>query len=109
MNNFLQIVYDKLAAEHWDLTERQFSREYLGKCETYFAYLKSTGKEPSADALLKLWGKLNREKKLYEDSIQHAQSAPQMQIVTDWGELYSDLSEATFSKAIVPLSTNRKL
>ena len=40
----LQEIYNQLATEKWDLTERQFSKEYLGKCETYFAYLKSTKK-----------------------------------------------------------------
>ncbi len=96
MNKFLQKVYDELAAEHWDLSERQFSKQYLGKCETYFAYLKSTGKEPSADAMLKLWGKLNREKELYESNLQLAQSSIQKQYLVDWVALYSGLSGEVF-------------
>jgi hypothetical protein len=96
MNNFLQKVYDEIAAERWQLTERQFSSEFLGKCETYFAYLKSTGKEPSADAMLHLWGKLNRDRKLYEDGIKCTFSSTQGQLLTDWVAIYGKLQGEVF-------------
>ncbi len=96
MNDFLQKVYNEIAAERWQLTERQFSSEYLGKCETYFAYLKSTGKEPSAGAMLHLWGKLSTEKELYEQNIRRAQSSTQKQIMVDWVELYGRLQHEAF-------------
>lgn len=98
MNYFLQKVYDELAAEHWQLTERQFSKQYMGKCETYFAYLKSTGKAPSADALLHLWGKLSTEKELYENGMHRGQSATQKQIMVDWAELYGRLQQDVFGE-----------
>ncbi|OEJ65192.1 DUF6626 family protein [Magnetovibrio blakemorei] len=66
MNEVLQQVYDELALQQMNLSQRQFSRDWLGKCETYFAYLKSTGKEPSADALLKLFGNLSKRKQVYQ-------------------------------------------
>ena len=98
MNDFLQKVYDEIAAERWQLTERQFSNEYMGKCETYFAYLKSTGKEPSADAMLHLWGKLRKEKELYEQSISRAQSSTQKQFMIDWAELFERLESDVFGE-----------
>ena len=41
------------------LTEKDYSTNYLGRCKSYYAYLKSTGKQPSTDVLLKLWAQLN--------------------------------------------------
>ena len=96
MKNSLQNIYNQLATEKWGLTERQFSKEYLGKCETYFAYLKSTGNEPSADALLKLWGNLNKERQSYKASMDQMYSGPQKQILTDWATLYSKLIDEVF-------------
>ncbi len=96
MNEFLQKVYDELAAEHWDLSERQFSKQYLGKCETYFAYLKSTGKQPSASAVLNLWGKLNTDRQLYEHSLQRARTSTQKQFLIDWIAMYGKLSQQVF-------------
>lgn len=96
MTIILDKIYNQLATEKWGLTERQFSKEYLGKCETYFAYLKSTGKEPSSDALLKLWGRLNTERQLYKASLGRTYSGPQKQILTDWATLYEKLIGEVF-------------
>ena len=41
-----------------DLTEKDYSTRYLGRCKSYYAYLKSTGKQASTDVLLKLWAQL---------------------------------------------------
>jgi len=92
----LQEIYNQLATEKWSLTEREFSKEYLGKCETYFAYLKSTGKVPSADALLRLWGKLKKDKQLYEASLELTNSETQRQFLVDWIALYERLQGEVF-------------
>ena len=88
------------------LSAKQFSLQYLVKCDTYFAYLKCTGKEPSADALLNLWGKFNTEKLICERSLKQARTPFHKQMLKDWIALYSGLGEKTFNSAIVPLSLN---
>jgi hypothetical protein len=88
------------------LSEKQFSLQYLGKCDTYFAYLKCSGKQPIADALLNLWGKLNLEKQIFERSLKQARTPFHKQMLNDWIVLYSSLGEKTFNSAIVPLSLN---
>lgn len=91
MNDFLQQIYNELALEHINFTERDFSTEYLGRCGSYFAYLKSTNKSPSTNAILNLWRKINFEKKLYEQILPSAKSSTQKQILVDWIALYSKL------------------
>ena len=46
-----------------DLTEKEYSTRYLGSCKSYYAYLKSTGKQASTDVLLKLWAQLRLAEK----------------------------------------------
>ena len=58
--------------------------------------MKSTGNEPSADALLKLWGKLTKEKQLYEASLERTISEPQRQFLVDWIALYGKLIGEVF-------------
>ena len=41
-----------------DLTEKEYSTRYLGRCKSCYAYLKSTGRQASTDVLLKLWAQL---------------------------------------------------
>lgn len=60
------------------------------------AYTKSTGNEPSADALLKLWGTLKKEKLLYESGLERTYSGTQKQILTDWSALYGELIGEVF-------------
>ena len=105
MNTILQEIYNELAMEIEYLSEKQFSLQYLGKCDTYFAYLKCTGKDPSADALLNLWGKFNTEKQICERSLTHARTAFHKQMLSDWISLYTGLGNKVFTKAIVPLSS----
>lgn len=96
MKNVLVSVYDKLAEEKWDLTQKDFSREYLGKCETYLAYLKSSQNEASTDALVKLWGKLIQEKKRSEQCLPTARTLHHRHTLTDWAELYGMLGREVF-------------
>ena len=45
------------------LTEKDYSTNYLGRCKSYYAYLKSTGKQPSTEVLLQLWAQLRLAEK----------------------------------------------
>ena len=42
-------------------TEREFSKNYLGKSITYYGYLKCTNNKPSKSALINLWRKLKQD------------------------------------------------
>ena len=59
MTNIIENTYKTLAntGEH-DLTEKDYSTRYLGRCKSCYAYLKSTGRQASTDVLLKLWAQL---------------------------------------------------
>lgn len=46
-------------------TEKEFSARYLGKSDTYYAYLKCTRSEPSKTALIHLWHQLKRDTDAY--------------------------------------------
>jgi hypothetical protein len=98
MTAILENVYRRIADEKYDFTETDFSKQYLGKCGTYFAYLKSTGKDVSVDALLKLWGKLNTEHQACSSAISRTERVFQKQMLTEWAELYRELSNDVFAE-----------
>ena len=59
MTNIIETTYKTLAnTGELDLTEKDYSTKYLGRCKSYYAYLKSTGRQVSTDVLLKLWAQL---------------------------------------------------
>ena len=59
MTNIIETTYKTLAnTGELDLTEKDYSTNYLGRCKSYYAYLKSTGRQASTNALLKLWAQL---------------------------------------------------
>ena len=59
MTNIIETTCKTLAntGQH-DLAEKDHSINYLGRCKSYYAYLKSTGRQVSTDVLLKLWAQL---------------------------------------------------
>ena len=50
------------AGQH-DLTEKEYSIRYLGRCKSCYAYLKSTGRQASTDVLMRLWTNLRLAEK----------------------------------------------
>ena len=64
MTNIIENTYKTLAnTGELDLTEKEYSTNYLGRCKSYYAYLKSTGKQPSTEVLLQLWAQLRLAEK----------------------------------------------
>ena len=64
MTSMIETTYKTLAnTGELDLTEKDYSINYLGRCKSYYAYLKSTGKQASTDVLLKLWTQLRLAEK----------------------------------------------
>ena len=63
-NNIIENTYTALAdTGELHLTEKDYSTNYLGRCKSYYAYLKSTGKQPSTEVLLQLWTQLRLAEK----------------------------------------------
>jgi hypothetical protein len=87
----LEDTYNELAIEDCYLTERKFSREYLGRCETYYAYLKCAGKQASAGALINLWRRLASDKAVCEMRLGKRDSEYTENMLTDWLGLYDRL------------------
>ena len=64
MTNIIEQAYTVLAnTAELGLTEKDYSTNYLGRCKSYYAYLKSTGKQPSTEVLLQLWAQLRLAEK----------------------------------------------
>jgi hypothetical protein len=64
MTSIIETTCKTLAntGEH-DLTEKDYSTRYLGRCKSCYAYLKSTGRQASTDVLMKLWASLRLAEK----------------------------------------------
>ena len=64
MTNIIENTYKTLAnTGELDLTEKDYSTKYLGRCKSYYAYLKSTGRQASTDVLMRLWTNLRLAEK----------------------------------------------
>ena len=64
MTNIIEHTYKELAnTGELRLTEKDYSTNYLSRCKSYYAYLKSTGRQASTDVLLKLWAQLRLAEK----------------------------------------------
>jgi hypothetical protein len=91
-------IYRRLADEKYDFAETEFSVHYLGRSESYFAFLKSSGQQISSESLLNLWGKLTREQEMYSAAINKTEHAFRKQMLVDWADLYLKLSEDVFTE-----------
>ena len=59
MTNIIEHTYKELVNKgELRLTEKDYSTNYLGRCKSYYAYLKSTGRQASTNVLIKLWTQL---------------------------------------------------
>ncbi len=97
MRETIQYIYNELKTEKWTLTERRFSVEYLGKSETYWAYIKSANAKPPVGVLVHLWGKLEKEKRVYEYRLQLTNDATHRHFMNTWIEFYAALSDRAFN------------
>ena len=98
MNQILHHTYDSLISDGLDMSQRQFSKKFLGKCETYYAYLKSGGHRVSNDALLSLWGQLDAKKHHYQADIETARTESYREILQRRADLLGSLSEDVFKE-----------
>ena len=71
--DIIENTYLKLK-QRQDISGYEYSREWLGKSQGYFAYLQCSGAEPATDALLKLWGKALENEDYWKQYIQRHSS-----------------------------------
>jgi hypothetical protein len=96
LRDLIEDIYKELTLDHWYLTEREFSKEYLGRCGSYFAYLKSSDSQPSADVVLHLWGKLSHQKAVAEYQLPRARHPLNIYNLENDQRRYSALSQRAF-------------
>ena len=53
-------------------TKREFSRDYLGKCGSYYSATKTKDTDVSKTALINLWHALRKDVELYESTANRA-------------------------------------
>lgn len=98
MNEILTDTYDALRSEGISISQRQFSKNYLGKCFSYFGYIKSTNQPVSDKTLFELSSCLNREKHRYQADIGDAHTQSYKDILERRVELFGSLSRDVFRK-----------
>ncbi len=96
MRHILEDIYQQLSVDDEYLTERDFSKDYLGRCGSYFAYLKSSDSQPSADVMLHLWGTLKQKKQVCEYQLPRARHPLNKHNLTNALSQYSSLAERAF-------------
>ena len=67
MSEFIDFVYNKLNAVNNGISKYEFSRDYLGKSESYYPYLNSTNAKESAEVIQNIYGNTLKRAQLYED------------------------------------------
>ena len=93
MKEIIQDIYEQMKTERLGMSEKEFSRDWLCMSETYWAYLKSTGANPSAECLLRLYGRLRQEKHIHKYQLPNARTELQRHFLNDGLALYADLTD----------------
>lgn len=89
-------VFDELEEVNRIFYFKDFSQEYLGRCSSYFSYLHSTGRQPSADVLLNLWSHLNAQRIKFIHDLSDAQNERERQIIGNSVDVYTRLCGEVF-------------
>jgi len=91
--NIVDEIFSKLRRRNNNLTAQDFSLEWLGKSKSYYAYLQSTGAEPSLEAVLKLYGSALKQRKKWETHIERNKGKHDMSHLEGVAAFYGQLSE----------------
>ena len=67
MSDFLNRVFERVSEINEGISKYEFSKQYLGKSESYYAYLTSTDSEESAAVLRNLYRNTIQRARLLED------------------------------------------
>ena len=97
MKDTLNEILNRLRIEQLGLSDKQFSKTYLKRNPTYYAFLKSTNKEPSMAAMVSLWKHLRQEAQINEYQLQRATTPTQEYIIKENLTLYRELANKAFN------------
>jgi|GEM_PF-3218120 len=97
MKNELNEILNRLRTEHLGMSDKDFSKNYLKRNPTYYAFLKSTNKEPSMAAMVSLWKHLRREAEICEHRLHKAQTPVQKYFIEENLTLYRELADKAFT------------
>ena len=67
MSDFLNRVFVRVSEINEGISKYEFSKQYLGKSESYYAYLTSTDSEESAAVLRNLYRNTMQRARLLDD------------------------------------------
>ena len=82
-----------MKTERLGMSEKAFSRDWLGMSVSYWAYIKSAKANPSAECLLRLYGRLKHQKQIHEYQLSTAKTEIQRYFINDGLALYASLAE----------------
>ncbi len=96
MKRELNEILNRLKTEHLGLSDKVFSKRFLNRNPTYYAFLKSTKKEPSMESMVTLWKNLRHEANIYEYQLNLANTPTQEHIIKKNINLYRELANKAF-------------
>lgn len=91
--NIVDEIFSKLRRRNNTLTAQDFSLEWLGKSKSYYAYLQSTGAEPSLEAVIKLYGNALKQRKKWDSYLERNKDKHDVAHLEGVAEFYGQLSE----------------
>ena len=89
-------TYEQLRRDY-AMSEYDFSENWLKKSKGYFAYLKSTGSEPSLEAILALYGEAIKRTELFEQ-LETQHNGTQQDFYRQRGHYFRDITHKLESK-----------
>jgi hypothetical protein len=96
--NIVNETFSKLQRRNNTLTAYDFSTEWLKKSKGYYAYLQSTGAEPSYDAVLGLYGTALKQQKHWNNYIERNKSKHDISHLEGVADFYRQLTEQIETK-----------
>ena len=83
-------TYEQLRRDY-AMSEYEYSRNWLKKSKGYFAYLKSTGSQPSLEAILALYGETIKRTELFEQ-LEAKHNGMQKDLYRQRGHYFRDIT-----------------
>ena len=99
------MIEDKIYDELFDMknaiyTKAEFSREYLGKCRTYYNATRTNKRPVSKTALVNCWNKLREDVKACDDSMKYANNSYVLSSIKERRERLNDMSRQVLEALI---------
>tara|TARA_R110002074_G_scaffold342063_1_gene512578 strand:+ start:17 stop:322 length:306 start_codon:yes stop_codon:yes gene_type:complete len=97
MREVIEDILSILKTENLTLSDKQFSKRFLNKNPTYYAFLKSANKQPSMDAMVHLWRNLKQEAEICQYRLSLTNEPARRFYVQKNLELYKKLAAKAYN------------